>query len=89
MGCRGRDGSDQPSPLDWQLAELSVHTWDLATALGETTAGLDPEDAERALAFMRDNLTRENRCGGFAPEQEAPSGADSYTLLAAFAGREG
>jgi uncharacterized protein (TIGR03086 family) len=82
------DGSDQPSPVDWQLAELSVHTWDLATALGESTAALDPEVAERGLAFMQDNLTSDNRGGGFAAEQAAPPGADAYTRIAAFAGRE-
>lgn len=82
------DRPDQPSPLDWQLAELAVHTWDLATALGETTDGLDPEVAGRALAFMRDNLTSDNRGGVFADEQPAPPGADPYTRIAAFAGRE-
>jgi hypothetical protein len=81
------DGSDQPSPLEWQLAELSVHTWDLATALGESTAALDPEIAECGLAFMQASLTNDNRRGVFAPEQEAPSGADPYARIAAFAGR--
>ncbi len=56
-------GTDQPSPLDWQLAELSVHTWDLARALGRATTGLDPEVAERGLAFMQANLTADNRGG--------------------------
>jgi uncharacterized protein (TIGR03086 family) len=84
----GADGPEQPSPLDWQLAELSVHTWDLATALGETTAGLDPQVAERGLAFMQDNLTSDNRGGVFAVERPAPEGADPYTRIAAFAGRE-
>lgn len=82
------DGSDQPSPLEWQLAELSVHTWDLATALGESTSGLDPEVAERGLAFMQAGLTDDNRGAAFAPEREAPAGADPYTRIAAFAGRE-
>src|SRR5687768_4223292 len=26
-----------PVPLDWQCAELAVHTWDLATAIGRPT----------------------------------------------------
>jgi uncharacterized protein (TIGR03086 family) len=82
------DGTDQPSPLDWQLAELSVHTWDLVTALGETTTGLDPEVAERGLAFMRANLTTDNRGGAFGPERLAPRGVDAYARVAAFAGRE-
>ncbi len=79
---------DQPSPLDWQLAELSVHTWDLARAVGATTTGLDPEVAERGLAFMRANLTTDNRGEAFAAEQPAPADADAYTRIAAFAGRE-
>lgn len=84
----GADRSDQPSPLDWQLAELAVHTWDLARALGEPTAGLDPEVAERGLAFMRASLTDDNRGDVFAAAQEAPAGTDPYTQIAAFAGRE-
>jgi uncharacterized protein (TIGR03086 family) len=75
------------SPLDWQLAELAVHTWDLASALGESTAELAPEVAERGLAFMRSGLTDDNRGPVFGPEQPAPDGADAYTRIAAFAGR--
>ena len=30
-----------PVTVDWQCAELAVHTWDLATALGRPTADLD------------------------------------------------
>jgi uncharacterized protein (TIGR03086 family) len=80
------DGGQQ-SPLDWQLAELAVHTWDLATALGEPTTELDREVAEHGLAFMRSGLTDDNRGAAFGPEQPAPAGADAYTRIAAFAGR--
>lgn len=72
---------------DWQCAELSVHTWDLASALGYDTAGLDQAPAERGLAFMRANLSEEVRGEHFGPEQEPPEGADAYTRAAAFAGR--
>ena len=78
----------QPSPLDWQLAELAVHTWDLGTALGRPTGHLDPGVAERGLAFMRQGLTADNRGPVFAPEQPAPPDADAYARIAAFAGRE-
>jgi uncharacterized protein (TIGR03086 family) len=71
----------------WQTAELAVHTWDLATAIGRPTATLDPEVAEHGAAFMRANLTAENRGPVFGPEQDAPEDADSYARLAAFAGR--
>lgn len=83
-----RDGlGEKAEPPDWQLAEYAVHTWDLATALGRPTADLDPQIAERGGAFMRANLTAENRAGAFAPEQPASDGADAYAALAAFAGR--
>lgn len=71
----------------WQCAELAVHTWDLARGLGVPVAGLDPEVAEAGLAFMRANLTDENRNGVFGPEQPAPDGAGPYDRIAAFAGR--
>ena len=72
---------------DWQCAELATHTWDLATALGHDTGGLDPAPAERGLAFMRANLGEEMRGAHFGPEQTAPDGADAYQRIAAFAGR--
>jgi uncharacterized protein (TIGR03086 family) len=76
-----------PLTPDWQCAELAVHTWDLATALGRSTGDLDPEVAERGLAFMRTGLTDDNRGPAFGPEQPAPDGADPYQRIAAFAGR--
>jgi uncharacterized protein (TIGR03086 family) len=84
-----RDAPDgeQRSPLDWQLAELAVHTWDLATALGDSTAELTPEVADRGLAFMRTGLTDDNRGAAFGPEQPAPARGDAYARIAAFAGR--
>jgi uncharacterized protein (TIGR03083 family) len=81
-----REHADGP-PLDWQCAELAVHTWDLATALGRSTGDLDPEVAERGLAFMRASLTEDNRAPAFGPEQPAPEDADPYQRVAAFAGR--
>jgi uncharacterized protein (TIGR03086 family) len=84
---RGQPSAGTAVPLDWQCAELAVHTWDLATALGRPTGGLDPEVAERGLAFMRANLTEENRTPAFGPERPAPEGADAYQRVAAFAGR--
>jgi uncharacterized protein (TIGR03086 family) len=74
-------------PVDWQCAELAVHTWDLATALGRPTGDLDAEVAERGLAFMRASMTDDNRAPAFGPEQPVPDGADAYQRAAAFAGR--
>jgi uncharacterized protein (TIGR03086 family) len=80
-------GAEAPVPLDWQCAELAVHTWDLATALGRSTGDLDAEVAERGLAFMRASLSDDNRAPAFGPERPAPEGADAYQRAAAFAGR--
>jgi hypothetical protein len=80
---------DGPAPMgpDWQSAEVAVHTYDLAAALGRPTATLDEEVAERGLAFMQANLKPEIRGPAFGPEQPAPQGADVYQRIAAFAGR--
>lgn len=79
-------GDDATSDPDWQTAEFAVHTWDLATAIGVPVSDLDPEVAERGLAFMRANLTADRRGPAFGPEQE-PAGEGAYERLVAFAGR--
>jgi uncharacterized protein (TIGR03086 family) len=83
------DAADTKVPMgpDWQSAEIAVHTYDLATALGRPTKDFDPEVASRGLAFMRANLTDDNREPAFEAEQKAPDGADAYQEIAAFAGR--
>ena len=80
------DGDASIDP-DWQSAEIAVHTYDLASAIGYPTGDLDPEVAERGLVFMQANLTADNRAPAFEQEQPAPDGADAYQRLAAFAGR--
>lgn len=75
-------------PPDWQLAEYAVHTWDLASALGRPTADLDQRVAERGAAFMRANLSDENRGEAFGPARPEPQEGDAYADLAAFAGRD-
>ena len=84
---RDQAAPDAPGALDWQCAELAVHTGDLAAAMGRSTGDLDAEVAERGLAFMRANLTEDNRGPAFGPEQPAPGGADPYQRVAAFSGR--
>ena len=76
-----------PLPLGMVAAELSVHAWDLATALGHGTDDFDQALAEEGMAFMSENLTDERRAGAFDPEQPAPDGSNAYERLAAFAGR--
>ncbi len=72
--------------VDWQTAEIAVHTWDVARATGQSTRLL-PEVAERGLAFMSAMLTPENRGEVFAPAVQVPADAPVYDRLAAFAGR--
>lgn len=81
------EAGDDLSRIGMQCAEFAVHTWDLRQALGRGVDGLDPEVAEAGLAFLQANLAPEYRGAAFAPEQPAPDGADPYTRLAAYAGR--
>jgi len=74
-------------PVSMPAAELAVHTWDLATALGRDTDELDPEVAEAGFDFVSQNLTPDRRGDAFGPEQPAPDGANAYERLAAFTGR--
>lgn len=73
---------------DWQMAEFAVHTWDVTTATGQPVDDLDPEVAERGLAFMSQTLKPEMRSTAFGPERPAPEGASAYERIAAFAGRD-
>lgn len=81
-----RFDSDAQGSVDWQLAELAVHTWDLATSTGQPTDRLNPDVARLGLDFMRANL-RDNRGTAFRPAQPPPDNADPYEQIAAFAGR--
>ena len=78
---------DAQPGADWQCAEIAIHTWDLATALGRSTDDLDPQVAESGRAFMQASLTDDNRSPAFGPELPAPEDADAYSRIAAFAGR--
>ena len=72
--------------VDWEIAEIAVHTWDVARATGQSPSLL-PEVAERGLAFMSAMLTPENRGTVFGPPVPVPEDAPVYDRLAAFAGR--
>jgi len=72
--------------IDWEIAEIAVHTWDVAQATGQSPSLL-PEVAERGLAFMSAMLTPGNRGQAFAPAVRVPDDAPVYNRLAAFAGR--
>ncbi len=81
------DSGESQAPEGMLAAELAVHTWDLATAVGRNTNELDPALAETGHAFMSESLTDERRGDAFRPEQPAPEGANAYERIAAFAGR--
>ncbi|MDZ5664125.1 TIGR03086 family protein [Nocardioides sp. zg-1308] len=82
------DRSEEEAGMaDWQSAEIGVHTWDLLRATGHSMP-LDPEVAERGLAFLQQGLTDENRAGAFGPPVSVPDDALPYDRLVAFAGRD-
>lgn len=72
---------------DWQAVEIAVHTWDLATALGRSTADFDQPLAQRALVTMDRVLGPERKGRAFRNALAAPEGSDAYAHLAAYAGR--
>jgi uncharacterized protein (TIGR03086 family) len=79
--------SASPQAMDWQTAELAIHTWDLAKATGQST-DLDPQVAQRGLDFMGSALTPDNRGEAFGPAVTLPEEAPVYDRLVAFAGRD-
>jgi len=73
---------------DWQAAEIAVHTWDLAAALGRPTESLDEAVAQRALVTMDGVLGPVRKGRAFGDALAAPPGSGAYEHLAAYAGRD-
>lgn len=73
---------------DWQSAEIAIHTWDLARALGRTTEALDQSVAQRALVTLDRTLGPTRKGRAWQDAKSAPEGSDAYTHLAAYAGRD-
>ncbi len=77
--------------LGFATTDQFVHGWDLARAIGQPTATLDPELAERLLAQARLAVTDDYRgpdgVAVFGPQRPAPAGAAPSDRLAAFLGR--
>jgi uncharacterized protein (TIGR03086 family) len=72
--------------LQWRVADLLVHAWDLVQATGVRSE--PPEDiAERALAFARTQLATGTRTGRFADPQPIRDAAPAIERLAAYTGR--
>jgi uncharacterized protein (TIGR03086 family) len=77
-------------PATWavgqHLADVSVHSWDLATATHQSTR-LDQEVARVSLDWARGALKPEYRGTAFGPEVEVPENAPIYERLVGFFGR--
>lgn len=66
--------------------DLTVHGWDLATAIG-ADAGVPDELAERLLAYAEPNHEQWAATGLFDPAVPVPADADPTTRLVALLGR--
>jgi uncharacterized protein (TIGR03086 family) len=77
--------------LGFATTDQFTHGWDLARAIGQPTAGLDPGLAEALLTQARFAVTDDYRgpdgVAVFGPERTAPAGAGPADRLAAFLGR--
>jgi uncharacterized protein (TIGR03086 family) len=82
--------SSGPTPARDHLvemtADLTVHAWDLARAVGGVTA-LDAELVAAALSYAEQRLTREGVPGVIAAPVAVAPGADPQTRLLARFGR--
>lgn len=74
--------------LDAYTHEFTIHSWDLARAVGRVN-DLDPFLAEAALDWFTKHVPAESRSdnGPFGPVVEVGADADIYTRLAGYAGR--
>jgi uncharacterized protein (TIGR03086 family) len=74
--------------LGQRITDLVVHSWDVAAAIGRSTGDFDPELAQVALGWARDNLTPQLRGQAFGPEVAVPETAPIYDRLVSFFGRD-
>lgn len=70
------------------LLDTATHTWDLATATGQSTALPDDVAAAAYEASQMIVSSEEMRAGRFGPEVAAPEGANETDRLVAFLGRQ-
>jgi len=73
--------------LPMLTAEVLVHTWDLARAIG-VDPRLDPELCEVSSAVVGPNEESLRSSGLFGPAAAVPERADAATRLVAFMGRD-
>jgi uncharacterized protein (TIGR03086 family) len=72
--------------LQWRIADLLTHGWDLTQATG-LTAELPDDLIEQALSFARTQLPSQPRAGRFADPQPISDDAPALDRLAAYTGR--
>lgn len=72
--------------MQWRIADLLTHGWDLVQATGAVVEL--PEDVvEQALTFVRAQLPSQPRTGRFSDPQPIHDDAPVFDRLAAFTGR--
>lgn len=69
------------------LADLTIHGWDLARALGVDET-IDPDLLEPVYAYYEPLMALLKAGGGYGPQVEAPPDADRQTKLLAMLGRK-
>jgi uncharacterized protein (TIGR03086 family) len=72
--------------LQWRIADLLAHGWDLGQATG-VVVELPDDLAEQALTFAQARLPSRSRAGRFADPQPIRDDAPAIDRLAAFTGR--
>jgi uncharacterized protein (TIGR03086 family) len=72
--------------LQWRIADLLTHGWDLVQATG-VVAEMPDDLPEQALTFVQAQLPSQPRTGRFADPQPIPDDAPAIERLAAFTGR--
>jgi uncharacterized protein (TIGR03086 family) len=72
--------------LQWRIADLLTHGWDLVQATG-VGAELPDDLVEQALSLVRTQLPSQPRAGRFADLQPIQDDASAIDRLAAFTGR--
>lgn len=73
--------------LQWRIADLLTHGWDLIQATG-VAAELPDDLIEQALTFVRAQLPSQPRAGRFSDPQPIGDDAPAINRLAAFTGRQ-
>ena len=69
------------------MADLVIHGWDLAQAIGLDTT-IDPELLDVVYPYYEPLVALLKRTGAFGPVVEPPDGADRQTVLLAMLGRQ-